>query len=357
MAKPASVPSRILAVALMLVAISAASAGVAAAASPSGSMPREELLAQLTAAQAKIDQLEARLAASQQQPHDTGTPDDAADSSFAPSKPDVDWVATRSKLVATLFGTNGTLPSRSTPDYIQDIPGPITGGCWCAMYGYCNASDCQWGNNMTQITWTIEAQVNASYTLSLNSTVFLSLNTSGVAASIIPELGPPTLPSGGWNGDQHSSGREPAMYPKARQKTLVIFHHGHAQPCDECPIPWVDQNTDYLNQLGYDAMTIQMPLHQCNYVAESGCNHEWFAQFEAQGVHTMRYFLEPAVLSINYALEELGYEHIIFMGLSGGGWTTTLMGAIDPRITLSMPIAGSIPCDFKHTSCEWCRLR
>ena len=39
----------------------------------------------------------------------------------------------------------------------------------------------------------------------------------------------------------------------------------------------------------------------------------------------------------------LGYKHIVMAGLSGGGWTTTISAAIDPRITLSMPIAGSMP--------------
>lgn len=31
------------------------------------------------------------------------------------------------------------------------------------------------------------------------------------------------------------------------------------------------------------------------------------------------------------------------VGLSGGGWTTTVAAAVDPRITLSIPVAGSTP--------------
>lgn len=53
----------------------------------------------------------------------------------------------------------------------------------------------------------------------------------------------------------------------------------------------------------------------------------------------MRFFIEPVVLTINYALT-LGYKRIIMSGLSGGGWTTTVAAAIDPRIQLSMPGAG-----------------
>jgi hypothetical protein len=31
------------------------------------------------------------------------------------------------------------------------------------------------------------------------------------------------------------------------------------------------------------------------------------------------------------------------LGLSGGGWSTTLAAAVDPRIQLSFPTAGSVP--------------
>ena len=43
------------------------------------------------------------------------------------------------------------------------------------------------------------------------------------------------------------------------------------------------------------------------------------------------------------------------IGLSGGGWTTTVAAAIDPRVGLSIPVAGSLPFDmrFQHpVSCH-----
>ena len=39
----------------------------------------------------------------------------------------------------------------------------------------------------------------------------------------------------------------------------------------------------------------------------------------------------------------LGYKHIVLVGLSGGGWTTTVAAAAIPGIELSIPIAGSTP--------------
>ena len=65
-----------------------------------------------------------------------------------------------------------------------------------------------------------------------------------------------------------------------------------------------------------------------------------------QGVATGRFFVEPVILTINYAKQVLGYKRVVMMGLSGGGWTTTMAAALDPRIELSIPVAGSIPCNF-----------
>ena len=64
----------------------------------------------------------------------------------------------------------------------------------------------------------------------------------------------------------------------------------------------------------------------------------------------MRYFVEPVVLTANYALTHLNYTRIYMAGLSGGGWTTTLAPAIDKRIVGSFPIAGSVPCSMRNPS-------
>lgn len=73
----------------------------------------------------------------------------------------------------------------------------------------------------------------------------------------------------------------------------------------------------------------------------------WFEQWERKGDHPIRYFLEPCFLTANYALNVLGYEDLYMAGLSGGGWTTTMASAMDPRIRISFPIAGSVPQDMR----------
>ena len=58
----------------------------------------------------------------------------------------------------------------------------------------------------------------------------------------------------------------------------------------------------------------------------------------------LRFFFEPVVTGINYFLSKYPACHdIAMMGLSGGAWTTTVAPAIDTRITLSIPVAGSQP--------------
>ena len=41
--------------------------------------------------------------------------------------------------------------------------------------------------------------------------------------------------------------------------------------------------------------------------------------------------------------KSLGYKHVVMLGLSGGGWTTTVASAVVTDITLSIPTAGSMP--------------
>ncbi len=55
------------------------------------------------------------------------------------------------------------------------------------------------------------------------------------------------------------------------------------------------------------------------------------------GSETLQVFLEPVVYILN------AYGPAVMVGLSGGGWTTHLMAAIDERIRLSIPVAGSLP--------------
>src|SRR5437016_10127528 len=56
-----------------------------------------------------------------------------------------------------------------------------------------------------------------------------------------------------------------------------------------------------------------------------------------------RFFYKPLVVAMNYVEDHYTYESVYMTGLSGGGWTTTVYAALDPRIERSYPVAGSAP--------------
>ena len=45
----------------------------------------------------------------------------------------------------------------------------------------------------------------------------------------------------------------------------------------------------------------------------------------------------------NYAELNFRYRSVAMMGISGGGWLTTLYAALDPRVRASYPVAGTLP--------------
>ena len=109
--------------------------------------------------------------------------------------------------------------------------------------------------------------------------------------------------------------------------------------------------TGFYHSLGLDCFILSMPLKGVNIGPGSNASyvedeHWWFLQWEQRGDYALRYFVEPAYLTANYAFAQ-GYEQLHMAGLSGGGWTTTVAAAIDKRITASFPIAGSVPCAMR----------
>lgn len=168
-----------------------------------------------------------------------------------------------------------------------------------------------------------------------------------------------------------------------RSERAFFFHHGHSDcvcPKDpgggqlsvkrcrpgcnssmpmrseigEAGYSWWDlyNVSDFLHGLGFDVFLFSMPLKGINLGPGSDesfveSDHWWFLQWELKGDHALRYFVEPVVLTANYAMA-LGYSDIHMAGLSGGGWTTHLAPAVDARISASFPIAGSVPCEMRN---------
>ena len=267
-------------------------------------------------------------------------------SAYVPLAPGANLQQVRSDLVDALFQYGGGRVTNATePDWVvpvADSSALATRGCWCSTLGNCDAAACRWQNNLTQLVFALELPLANGTIVRLNSTAFYSLNTSGVAPSTyIGEFGPPSFPD--------------TPFPPGQSDTLVIFHNGHNAPC---VIPGGDPDydgvVDFLNQVGFDVLSLHMPTYQVN--AGSGglpqCDHSYFGVLAAAGAPVFRAFIEPIVRAVNFAASR-NYTKIALAGLSGGGWSTTLGAAIDPRIGLSVPIAGSLPCDFAEESVDW----
>jgi pimeloyl-ACP methyl ester carboxylesterase len=104
---------------------------------------------------------------------------------------------------------------------------------------------------------------------------------------------------------------------------------------------------------GYDVVVFMMPLAGNDYPTVEVGHNVGQIKFPFGTVghnlmfdyldHPYTYFIEDMVATVNYLVKNYKYSDYYLMGLSGGGWTTTLYAAIDPRIKYSFPVAGTIP--------------
>ncbi len=61
-------------------------------------------------------------------------------------------------------------------------------------------------------------------------------------------------------------------------------------------------------------------------------------------------YLSPSIRAINQAVTSgLGTQGFHMAGVSGGGWTTTLVAAVDTRVGISYPVSGSYPQCLRFT--------
>ncbi len=139
-------------------------------------------------------------------------------------------------------------------------------------------------------------------------------------------------------------------HPRRPINRCAIVHAGHG-------ITHYDTGTrmDLMDRAllrsGFHVLGIDMPDYpSADYTLADGtpvtvASHD-FSALEADGVHALRFFLEPVVVVLNY-LSTLGFRSIDMTGISGGGWTTDHAAAVDRRIRYSAPVMGSLPHDLR----------
>ncbi|MGE4280268.1 MAG: hypothetical protein AB7G62_11810 [Magnetospirillum sp.] len=78
-----------------------------------------------------------------------------------------------------------------------------------------------------------------------------------------------------------------------------------------------------------------------------------FEILETESFSTLQYFLTPPIVALNHALKQRSFKHIAMAGFSGGGWVTTMVAALDPRIQYSYSIAGTVPLSVHAAALHW----
>jgi len=131
---------------------------------------------------------------------------------------------------------------------------------------------------------------------------------------------------------------------------LIIYHQGHSGDF------YNGKNTiQFFLKNGYSVLAFSMPLLGMNNQpivdTEFGklrlISHDYFSFIESPEFSPMKFYFEPIVLSLNYIENNFNFNNFYMVGISGGGWTTTVYSAIDERISQSFSIAGSVPISLR----------
>lgn len=152
-------------------------------------------------------------------------------------------------------------------------------------------------------------------------------------------------------------GLESVVYhfiPKNPNMKVVLYHQGHAEDFHKSK----EQVRQFIEN-GYAVMTFSMPLLGVNnqptiQLPRIGwlklTRHEHMQFLPPANGHPIQYFIEPVVIALNYLDNGFDYISVSMVGISGGGWTTTVAAAVDVRIAKSFPVAGSYPIYLRTNS-------
>lgn len=144
--------------------------------------------------------------------------------------------------------------------------------------------------------------------------------------------------------------------PKSANGRLVIVHQGHLSTLDAGGLA---EAIAALVGEGYGVLGALMPCYNsfaCPVKAtQPGSPHnDLISQITPPSGDVMKFFFEHLAISLHYLKTRSAadgfppYVEFDMLGLSGGGWTTTLYAAIDPTITWSFPCSGGKPMYLRH---------
>ena len=135
--------------------------------------------------------------------------------------------------------------------------------------------------------------------------------------------------------------------PENSNGKLIIYHRGHDGDF------FLGKDTiSYFIKEGYAVLAFSMPLVGNNNQPVVDLEnfgkiklryHDDFELLDPTNFSPIKFFVEPIIVSLNYTDKNYNFESYYMVGISGGGWTTTLSAALDDRISKSYSVAGSLP--------------
>lgn len=132
--------------------------------------------------------------------------------------------------------------------------------------------------------------------------------------------------------------------PQQWNGRLALVHQGHRDLFDDSGI---DVAIRHFLDRGYEVIAFLMPLYGWNTGPFD--THDELKVLESPTQCLLHFYLEPIAASLNYALAQHAFTDITLLGVSGGGWSTDVYSALDPRITYSVSVSGSAPYDLLNT--------
>lgn len=141
--------------------------------------------------------------------------------------------------------------------------------------------------------------------------------------------------------------------PTSANAEVILYHEGHGDDFSKSKV----QIARFI-EAGYAVVAFNMPLagRADHPIANTPFGrikldtHEQFKLLSPPSGHAVKYFVEPVVIALNYLERHYGRRPVSMVGISGGGWTTTLAAAVDVRIAKSFPVAGSYPLYLRSGS-------
>jgi hypothetical protein len=127
---------------------------------------------------------------------------------------------------------------------------------------------------------------------------------------------------------------------------LVIVHQGHDNTLVDVNDPGdvhmaLGRTMKNLLWEGYAVLGMYMPFRRPDDT--TGTSHGTLMSMPVSAGSGLQFFIEPVAAFLQYAKSFNIYNDFHMVGLSGGGWTTTVYAAIDSTIEMSFPVSGTVP--------------